>query len=62
MSDYQTIAVPFITVGNRQVLTREQLCNEPHLAKFVKSFPACFEQSLVGDYWTYYPNGDAPNG
>jgi hypothetical protein len=57
---YETVAIPFKQWGNRQVLTRKQLVEEPWLEDFVKRFPNCFERSNLCDVWVYYPEGDAP--
>jgi hypothetical protein len=58
---FETVEVPFITVGNHQVLTAEQLANAPWLEDFVKRFPTCFEWHPVADYLIFYPDGDAHN-
>lgn len=52
--------VPFFTIGNRQCLTAKQIVEDPYLADFVKSFPACFEQDHLRDIVIFYPDGDAP--
>lgn len=52
---YEDIAAPFKTVGNRQVLTDEQIANEPWLAEFVECFKHCFERSEIGFCWIYSP-------
>jgi len=58
---FTTAEVPFITDGNRQILTGTQLVEEPWLADFVKAFPHCFEHEINRDYLVYYPDGDAPH-
>ncbi len=60
MPKFETVAVPFKMMGNRQVLTGLQMVQEPWLADFVKAFPACFEFAVDRDVAIYYPNGDAP--
>jgi hypothetical protein len=52
---YETVAVPFITIGNRQVLTAEQACEMPWLREFIERFQHCFEYDLCRDYWIYDP-------
>ena len=56
-SKFETVAVPFQTLGNKSILTGTQLFNEPYLLAFVKHFPDCFEHSLTGDYVVFYPDG-----
>jgi hypothetical protein len=58
---FQSVEVPFVTVGNRQVLTAMQVVESPWLADFIKRFPSCFEADIRMDCWVYYPDGDAPN-
>lgn len=57
---FETVAVPFLTIGNRQCLTAMQVAEEPWLLDFIGRFPNCFERSLERDLWIYYPDGDAP--
>lgn len=54
---FHTVEVPFIDVGNRRYLTREQLFNEPEpwLMDFVERFPDCFETSSYGDVLYFKP-------
>jgi hypothetical protein len=56
----ETVEVPFVTVGNRQVLTAMQVVESPWLGDFIRRFPTCFVPDLQGDRWVYYPEGDAP--
>jgi hypothetical protein len=60
MSDYETIEIPFIELGNRQALTGLQLMELPWLRDFVDRFPNCFEAIPYMDVLIYYPEGDAP--
>lgn len=60
MSEFETVAIPFKVIGNRQVLTGLQMVQEPWLADFVKSFPDCFAFEPNRDIAVYYPDGDAP--
>jgi hypothetical protein len=46
---YETVEVPFLTIGNRRGLTGLQLAEEPWLAEFVDRFKDSFE---------YLPNMD----
>lgn len=40
---FESVPVPFVKIGNRRGLTDEQLCENPYLAYFVKSFASSFE-------------------
>ena len=40
---YETVAVPFVTVGNRRGLTALQLAQHNYLRDFVRRFPDSFE-------------------
>ena len=60
MSNYKTAAVPFVMHGNRQILTREQLENEPYLADFIASFPVCFEHDPMLCVFYFWPEGNSP--
>lgn len=62
MSDYQTLAVPFVNRGNRQVIERRVLCENPWLEDFVRRFPKCFEPDHYTACLVFYPEGDAPTG
>jgi hypothetical protein len=55
MSKFHTVAVPFKQLGNRQVLTHEQLTEEPWLMDFVRQFPDCFEEDLELDCLVFDP-------
>jgi hypothetical protein len=59
MNDY-TVEIPFQTLGNRRVLTRQQVEEMPWLLDFIKRFPKCFEYAWPNDYFVFYPDGDAP--
>jgi hypothetical protein len=56
MSKYETVEVPFIQRGNRQLLTRKQLDDMPWLAEFVERFRHCFVEDLMLDVLWYEPN------
>ena len=56
----ETVEVPFVTIGNRQVLTAMQVAESPWLGDFIRSFPKCFAPDHCLDCWVYYPEGDAP--
>lgn len=60
MSEYQTAEIPFMKLGNRQVLTGLQMVEFPWLRDFVEQFPNCFEADPWMDLLIYYPEGDAP--
>lgn len=60
MSEYQTVAVPFELLGNRQVITDRQIAEMGWLMDFIERFPKCFERSEVGFYYVFYPEGDSP--
>jgi len=60
MSEFQTVAVPFTKLGNRQVLLDSQIIEMPWLKEFIGRFPKCFERDHVYAVWVYYPDGDAP--
>lgn len=53
----ETVAIPFKTLGNKSILTAEQLVEDPYLAAFVKRFSNCFEHVPNGDYLIFYPDG-----
>jgi hypothetical protein len=44
---FENTEVPFITQGNRQILTEKQTIEMPWLKEFIECFPGCFE---------YYPS------
>lgn len=60
MTEFQTLEVPFETVGNRRVITDLAIAEMPWLIDFIKQFPLCFERSAVACYWIFYSDGDAP--
>jgi hypothetical protein len=53
---FETVEVPFKTIGNLQCLTVEQVLDEPWLAQFIMRFPNCFEYNDDIQAWIYYPN------
>lgn len=53
MSQVESVAIRFVQYGNQQCLTAEQIKEEPWLARFIESFPACFEHDLSRDIWVY---------
>ena len=56
MPHYENVEVPFITRGNRQMLSRKQLEEIPWLAEFVERFKHCFHESDdYGFYLIYEP-------
>lgn len=57
MNKFQTIAIPFTLMGNRQVLTSQQLVQHQWLADFVSQFKDCFEADLNPDVLVFYPKG-----
>ena len=57
---YENFAVPFQTIGNRQVIIDTQIHEMPWLAKFIESFPRCFERNDTLMLFIFYPEGDAP--
>jgi hypothetical protein len=48
-------AVPFIHHGNKLMLTRNQLCDDPGLADFVERFRNCFRHDVYLDVLYYEP-------
>lgn len=46
---FESVAVPFVTVGNRRGLTRLQLAEYSYLRAFVEKFPASFEVTNAFD-------------
>ena len=50
---YETVAVPFVMVGNRRGLTCQQLAEHDYLRDFVERFPQSFERDLVFDVWLF---------
>lgn len=58
-SRYETVEVPFFTIGNRQCLSREQLENLPWLAVFFARFRHCFVQDEMCDVFWYEPPTNA---
>lgn len=61
MSKFDTVAIPFLTVGNRQILTTLQCVQNDWIMEFIESFPRCFEYDVYRDCYVYYPDGDAPD-
>ena len=55
MSRACTVKVPFQTIGNRQVLTMQQLQEQPWLAEFVQRFQNCFRWDDIGNWMIYEP-------
>lgn len=49
----ETIAVPFVKVGNRRGLTDEQLEEAPWLVAFVKRFSDSFEYDSHQSVWLF---------
>lgn len=57
MSDFESVPVPFVLVGNRPALTDAQLEAGPHLARFVTRFSHCFEYDPLTYLHYFYPEG-----
>jgi hypothetical protein len=58
----ESVAVPFVTIGNRQALTYEQLFEHQWLMDFVRNFPTCFELHGGGiAAFIFWPEGDSPH-
>lgn len=57
MSEYENVAVPFQTRGNRQYLSDRQLVAMSWLVDFVNAFPNCFERDEFNQCYWYYPDG-----
>lgn len=53
----ETVAVPFIQVGDRQCLTLEQVAEHEWLAKFVQDFAHCFEADPPLNVFWFHPRG-----
>jgi len=49
MAEYETVAVPFVTIGNRRGLTAMQIVEHEYLAKLVRMFPDSFEYHPLAD-------------
>lgn len=47
MEAVQSVAVPFVQIGNRRALTFEQLASDSELAAFVKRFPDSWERDIA---------------
>lgn len=54
---FETVAIPFKLMGNRQVLTDQQIAEHAYLRDFVKAFAHCFEHDPVSDVMVFYPDG-----
>lgn len=52
---YEDVAVPFQTLGNRQVLGDQQLLQEPWLGEFLTRFRHCFERNDALCCYVYCP-------
>lgn len=52
---YETVAVPFLTIGNHQALTRKQLDDHPWLKDFVERFRHCFREDDYRQLLIYEP-------
>lgn len=50
-----TEEIPFKLLGNRQVLTDQQVIEQPHLMEFIKLFPHCFEHDPHYNCFVYNP-------
>ena len=57
MSTYETVSVPFKLSGNVQILTDQQISEQPWLAEFIVQFPNCFERDDSGCFYRFYPTG-----
>lgn len=57
MTKPETVAIPFTTMGNRQVLTAVQLAEHPWLADFARRFENCFEPDHCADVLIFYSGG-----
>lgn len=55
MSKFESVEVPFMLHGNQQILTAQQLEEQPWLKEFVERFKHCFRQDLNRDVWIYEP-------
>ena len=60
MTKFETVEVPFQTVGNRQVISTLQCVRDDWIMQFVEGFPSCFEYDPAADVYVYYPDGDSP--
>lgn len=49
MPKFESMEVPFVTIGNRRALTGLQMAQDPYLAEFVKRFPDSFEYATNMD-------------
>lgn len=58
MSDFETIEIPFITIGNQRALTFRQLAEAPALVEFVETFRHCFEIDELRQAALYCPPDD----
>jgi len=57
---FETVEIPFKTVGNRQILTSTQCVQDDFVMQFIEAFPACFEYDHHWDCYIFYPDGDSP--
>ena len=61
MGTYESVEIPFMMWGDRQVLSRLQVENHPFIEDFVRRFPYCFDQHEYADFLVFYPEGDSPH-
>lgn len=62
MSEYESVAVPFVKIGNRRALTDEQLANDPYLEDLVRAFPQSFERADNLCIWLFVERHDTGDG
>jgi hypothetical protein len=56
----ETVEVPFVTLGNRQVLTDRQITEQPWLKEFMARFPRCFSRD--DQYFVYVFDREGHHG
>jgi hypothetical protein len=61
MSEFETVEVPFVKVGNRRGLMATQLVEFPWLREFVERFPDSFEQAPYFDVLLFIEPAPNPN-
>jgi hypothetical protein len=55
---FETVEVPFKTIGDSQCLTVQQAVRDRWIAEFIAAFPAAFEYDVNREIYVFHPNGD----
>ena len=53
MPKFESVAIPFLIIGNRRGLSDWQILCSPIAADFIGVFPHCFERDDANQVWLF---------